>query len=250
MSIRTEREIDGLFALPLDEFTAARNALARRLKQDGDAEAADQVRGLVKPTVPVWTINQLARSDPAAIRSLLSSGAALRKAQERALAGRGGSDALRTAQATQRDAVRDLGERARTLLDSSNHPPTQAVLERITRTLEAAALDEESRPLLKAGRLPTELAAAGFDSLAGFSIPTRQPAPAGGDELAARRRQKEEAMRRKRELQERVRELERRASEAERDAQRAEKAATDAREAAEEARAEADAAAAELRDLS
>ncbi len=250
MAGRTEREIDGLFALPPEEFTAARNALARRLKQDDDAEAAERVRGLAKPTVPVWTINQLARNDPSAVRSLLAAGAALRKAQERALTGRGGSDALRTAQAKQRDAVRDLGDRARTLLDSSSHPATQAVLERIARTLEAAALDEESRPLLKAGRLAAELEPAGFDSLAGFGIPPKGAAPAAGDELAERRRQKEEARRRKRELQEKVRDLERQATEAEREAERAERAASEAREAADEAREAADAAAAELDDLS
>ena len=57
-------EIDQLFALPLDEFTAARNELARRLKQDGDAEAAEGVRGLAKPTVAAWAVNQLARREP------------------------------------------------------------------------------------------------------------------------------------------------------------------------------------------
>jgi predicted ribosome quality control (RQC) complex YloA/Tae2 family protein len=250
MAGRTEREIDGLFTLPLEEFTAARNALARRLKQDGDAEAAEHVRALAKPTVPVWTINQLARNDPGAVRSLLAAGAELRKAQERALAGRGGSDALRSAQAKQREAVRDLGDRARTVLDSSSHPATPAVLERVARTLEAAALDEESRPLLKAGRLAAELEPGGFDSLAGFGIPTGRAAPAAGDELAERRRQKEEARRRKRELQEKVRDLERRATEAEREAERAERTASEAREAADEARDAADAAAAELDDLS
>ena len=250
MSTSTEREVDKLFALPLDEFTPSRNALARRLKQEGDADAAEQVRGLAKPTVPVWTINQLARTDAGAVRSLLASAAALRKAQERALSRRGGSEALRTAQAKQRDAVRDLAERARTLLGSSSHPPTQAVLERITRTLDAAALDEESRPLLKAGRLATEVEPTGFDSLAGFSVSPGRPAPPPGDELAERRRQKEEARRRKRELQEKVRELERQAGEAEREAERAERTATAAREAADEARTAADAAAAELDDLS
>ncbi len=250
MAGRTEREIDGLFDLPLEEFTAARNALSRRLKQDGDPEAAERVRGLAKPTVPVWTINQLARNDPSAVRSLLAAGAALRKAQERALTARGGSDALRTAQAKQRDAVRDLGDRARTLLDSSSHPATQAVLERIARTLEAAALDEESRPLLKTGRLTAELEPAGFDSLAGFGVPQGRAAPAAGDELAERRRKKEETRRRKLELQEKVRDLERGATEAEREAERAERTASEAREAADEARAAADAAAAELDDLS
>ena len=56
-----DREIDRLYALPLDEFTARRNELAKRLKKEGEGEAADEVASLVKPSVPAWTINQLAR---------------------------------------------------------------------------------------------------------------------------------------------------------------------------------------------
>jgi len=85
--VETLGDVDELFALPLDEFTAARNALAKRLKQDGDAEAAEQVRALPKPSVAVWTVNQLARREPDAIRSLLNVAARLRSAQERSLHG-------------------------------------------------------------------------------------------------------------------------------------------------------------------
>ena len=41
---------------------AARNELAKRLAKDGEKERADEVRGLAKPSVPVWAINQLARA--------------------------------------------------------------------------------------------------------------------------------------------------------------------------------------------
>ena len=93
--------------LPLDEFTTARNDAVKRLKKAGEDEAADRVEGLTKPSVPVWTINQLARADKTGMRALLDAAAKLRKAQERALGG-GGSDPLRTAQAQERDALRDL----------------------------------------------------------------------------------------------------------------------------------------------
>ena len=39
-------ETDGLYALPLEEFTAARNELARRLRREGRREQADEVAAL------------------------------------------------------------------------------------------------------------------------------------------------------------------------------------------------------------
>ena len=125
------------------------------------------------------------------------------------------------------------------------------MLERIARTLEAAALDEESRPLLKAGRLAAELEPAGFDSLAGFGIPPGRAcsgrratsSPSGGGRR--RRRGAASASSRRRCASSNAGRRE-----AEREAERAERTATEAREAADEARDAADAAAAELDDLS
>jgi len=92
-----DREIDRLFELSLDEFTAARNELAKRLAKEGEKERSEEVKALAKPSAPVWAINQLARREKAQVRALLDAGAKLRRAQERALGG-GGSDALRAAQ--------------------------------------------------------------------------------------------------------------------------------------------------------
>ena len=44
-------DVDGLFRLPLAEFTAARNALAARLKKAGRPSDADAVKALPKPSV-------------------------------------------------------------------------------------------------------------------------------------------------------------------------------------------------------
>src|SRR5207237_699873 len=60
-------EIDALFALPLAEFTAARNELAKRLAKDGDNDTAAEVRKLAKPTLP-------AGAQSAAGREALRSG--------------------------------------------------------------------------------------------------------------------------------------------------------------------------------
>jgi hypothetical protein len=242
-----EREIDRLYALPLDEFTSERNELARRLKNDGEKDAADRVATLAKPSIPVWTINQLARQDKTGMRALLDAAAKLRKAQERALGG-GDSDALRTAQAQERDALRDLTRKAGEILEEAGRSANQATLDRVRSTLGAAALAEQTRNALKAGRLTDEVEMSGFDVLAGL-----EPAPKGRaqpkDELAERRRHKAERERELRRLRKRARELEDRAKAAEVRADDAEEAAEAAREDAEERRRDADAAAEELAEL-
>jgi hypothetical protein len=242
-----EREIDRLFALPLDEFTPGRNELARRLKREGENEGSEQVRALAKPSIPAWTINQLARREKAMVKALLDAGAKLRKAQERALAG-SRSDALRTAQDEERQAVRDLTHLAEEVLQEAGRPATRAILERIRTTLAEAAVTEPGRSALKAGRLTSELKISGFDALTGLEVASRRSA-APRDELAQRRRQKAERERGRRRLEKRARELASRADAAEQKADRAEETAAKALKAAEELRAAADVAAAELADF-
>src|SRR5207248_2270259 len=117
---------------------------------------------------------------------------------------------------------------------------TQALLERISATLGAAAVDEDARPLLRAGRLVGEVEPAGFSVLAAMAPATPPPrgerkAPERPDRGAARR----EAQARVRELRATLREREREAREAERKAERTEQEAAAARAAAEQAHAAA-----------
>lgn len=249
-----DQEIDRLFELPPEEFTAARNELARRLKSDGDRSASQQVKQLGKPTVAAWTINQLARREREAVAALLAAGTALRETQERALQ-RGGdaADELRQAQADERRALRELTQMAQRLLEAAGRPAGRAVLDQISSTLRAAAVSEEGRAAVEAGRLSSEVKSSGFDALAGLDVATPgakapRAAPAR-DDLAERRRQKKEREQRRRELRERARKLEAKATEAERAADQAERAATAARMAAEESRHEAGEAARELDEL-
>jgi hypothetical protein len=242
--VSPDREIDRLFALPLDEFTAARNDAVKRLKKAGEDEAAEQVAALTKPSVPVWTINQLARGNKPAMRALLDAAAKLRKAQERALSG-AGSDALRDAQAAERGAIRDLTYKAGGILEEAGRPASRTVLERIRSTLGAAALAESTRSALKAGRLTEEVEMSGFEALAGIEPSPRQRAQPR-DELAERREKKAERERERRRLEKNLRDLEARAKEADERADEAEEAAEEARAAADEQRRAADAAADEL----
>jgi hypothetical protein len=240
-----EREIDRLYALPLDEFTARRNELAKRLKKQGQEDAAEEVTALVKPSVPAWTINQLARRQKREVQALLATGTRLRKAQERALAG-GGADALQAARADERETVRDLTQQAAAILEEAGRPATRAVLERIRATLGAAVLTDPERAALKAGRLTSEVQVSGFDALAGI-----RPAPktAPTDELAVRRERKAEREKKRKRLEKRARDLADQADQAEEAAERAEEAAADARELADDRRRAADLAADELAEF-
>jgi hypothetical protein len=244
-------DIDDLFALPLDEFTEARNALAKRLKQEGDADAAEQVRSLAKPSVATWAVNQLARREPEAVRSLLNVAARLRSAQERSLKGDRTADELRAAQAEERELIRDLARRAEGILREAERPASGTTLERVSSLLRAAAVGEPGRTALREGRLAGDVEVSGFDAFAGMDVSTkrgRRTAQAG-DDLAERRRQKREAAQRRKKLEKQVRVLSTRADAAERDADKARREADEAEAVAAERRREADTAAAELAAL-
>lgn len=243
-----ESELDRLFALPPAEFTAARNDLSRRLKQAGQNSISARVHELRKPTVPVWTVNQLARRHPKDVQALLETVERLRSAQEDALGG-GDAQELRSATSAEREALRGLTHRAHEILAAEGHKPTAAVVERIASILRAAALDPDGRELLADGRLTEELESAGFGAFAGMKIPAgatrpkRKPKPKreGADAAAERRRAE-----RLRKLRDRTGKLAAEAAEAKREAERAETAAERARRKADRARAAAEEARAKL----
>jgi hypothetical protein len=215
-----EQELDELYGRPLEEFTQARNDLARRLKRAHQSDAAATVQALRKPNATAWAANRLARLDPAGVRRLLDAGVRLQEAQARALAGEGGASEIADATAEERAAVRTLVAEARSDLGSR---ATAALVERLTQTLRAAAVDPEARALLAQGRLTEEVHAVGFGPLT--AVPPRP-------------RKREES---KRERQERLRRLREEARSLDRDAAVAERAADDAEREARRLRVEAEA---------
>lgn len=241
-----EDELDRLFGLAPGEFTTARNDLARRMKQAGQNAIAARVRELKKPTVPTWTVNQLARRHPKDVQALSEAGDELRAAQAEAFGG-GDSAKLRSATAAERQALRTLTQKASDILAAEGHSSTPAVLDRVASTLRAAILDPEARELLAAGRLTEELEATGFGALEGMRIAARPARTAGPEpkkqvDKAVERRRRE----RLRKLSERSTKLAAEAEEAAREAERAEATAERARRKAERASAAAERARAEL----
>ena len=157
-----EDELDRLYGLPLNEFTAARDEIAKRLRGEGERELADEVKALRKPTVAVWLVNQLAREREIDVKRLLKAGEALGKAQASA---KGFGEARHNEQ----EALGRLASAAR----EAGVGPQAA--DRAVQSLRAASLTEEGRDLLKRGRLTEELEPPGFDALVGIPTPPRKP---------------------------------------------------------------------------
>jgi len=183
------RETQKLYGLPLGEFTTARNARAKALKQQ-DPELAAAVAALPKPSVAAGALNVLAREDPSEVRALIQSGKRLRAAQEAAVAGKQGAD-LNEAIAEHRTAL------DRVTRDLRRRKLSGPTLEKATQTLRVASLDPELWPLLERGTLHEDLAASGFGLDPGIVVrraktakgKPKQPAPSKAELAAERRRQ-------------------------------------------------------------
>jgi hypothetical protein len=230
-----DADIDALYAAPPDEFVKRRDELARSLREDGDREAADEVKKLRKPSVAAWTVNQLARREKMRLRGLFTAGERLHAAHERVLGG-DSPDVLERARDDERTAIRELTAAARSLLEEAGHPPTEAMLDRVRETLHAAVVDEDVAERVRAGRLEKEEQSTGFGftSLPATKAKPKRPAPARSKSAqtsaketaaAAKRRRAEEGLRaardalaesekslkgRQRELDQAAREVERR----------------------------------------
>src|SRR5215207_10311648 len=154
---------DELFGLPPEEFVAARDDLARRLRREGGPEAAKQVKALRRPPLSAWAVNQLARRPGEGLGPLLAAGERLRAAHQAALAGEGAAE-LRAAAKDERDAVAGLVRSAMELLGEAGHPTTDATRDRVAATLHAAAASPEAAELVRHGRLTADLDPSGFGS--------------------------------------------------------------------------------------
>jgi len=145
-----EERIDALYGLPLERFTAERDALVKELRAAGEAEGATKTKALRKPVVSAWALNILARQDQAGVRELLELGGRLREAHRRAISG-GDAEPLRLATEHRRALVSELSGKARAILEREGGSATNA--DQIASTLEAASVDAEAAELLRSGRL-------------------------------------------------------------------------------------------------
>jgi hypothetical protein len=221
-----DEKIDQLYQLPLGEFTAARNALAKTL---AGAEGA-RVKALTKPTVVPWTVNQLYWHARKTYDRLADAGRELREAQIAALRGRA-SDVGRATEA-HRTA---LAIAVREALALAARQKVQPSSDQLARMLEALSLAPAGPT---PGQLTELIQPSGFEALTGM---TAAAGAAARPAAVARRvpdRQAEATAHKEREKERR------RAAEAAAERRRAEAAVRTAERTLDKARAAESAAAA------
>ncbi|MGH9024636.1 MAG: hypothetical protein ACRDWD_00735 [Acidimicrobiia bacterium] len=113
--------IDELADVPPEEFIAARDALAARLKAEGNKDEAAEVKKLRKPTVAQWLTDQMRRHHEDKIDALRAALREVGEAQEAAVTG-GDRAALQDATAKRRDATAALGRAVDEVLARSERP--------------------------------------------------------------------------------------------------------------------------------
>jgi hypothetical protein len=269
------RDAGDLYALAPEEFTAARDALARRLRAAKDRAGADAVKHLKRPTAIAWALNQAARADGELVGAVLAAGAQARQATAD-----GDGEGMRRADRAMRKAADAVVEVAGRVLTDAGRPLSDDARSRMVATLRAAALDADVADRLRSATLERDVELAGLGLDGGvMAVGPRAPAsphraprtPSGaasGDEItgegpagektagektagektaeakaAREERRKEEEERRAARL--RVAELESTADRLARRADRLAAAADAAEEAGRHARAQADQARAE-----
>lgn len=154
-----QSRIDELFQLPLDEFTSARNALAKEAGTDGSA-----VKQLTKPPVAAWAVNQLYWNGRDDYDALVRAANDMRRTHKAVIEGRKGD--LRAASREHDHAIDVALKATLAILKDRGQPVTDVTRQAILNTLRALPADEP------AGRLTRVLAPGGFEMLAGVA-----PAP-------------------------------------------------------------------------
>ncbi len=152
-----DAEIDRLYQLPLEAFTAARNALA---KEAGPKAA--EIKRLEKPSAAAWAINQLFWQSRALYDQVIEAAATRRDAYRQMLAGKNAD--VSKADAEHRAHIKTAAQMARALLEKAGSKPTDQVATAIAETLDA--LPGADAP----GRLTKPLKRIGFEGLEGVAV--------------------------------------------------------------------------------
>jgi len=193
-------ELDELYEVKPEEFTALRTKLAAAAKQRGDGDTAKQITAARKPTTAAWVVNRLALRDQEIKGRLTGLGERLKEAHT-AMDG----NRIRELSAEQRRLVDDAARAA--FEEAELAEPTGALRDDVTGTLQAAVADPDVASRL--GRLTKAERWSGFgefgDTAMVFtatrktSTASEKPAEAperddkGDDKREAARREREKA---------------------------------------------------------
>lgn len=176
-----------LYALPLPEFTAARNARAKELD---DARLAAEVRALRKPLLAAWVVNLFARERVTQLREALDLASDLREAQAELDAA-----ALTSLNRQRRALIRALAQQAEELAAEHGEHITQSTADAVEQTLNAAMFDADAAIAVASGRLVRPLEVGGdpaelVDAVAGDLGDVSAARAAPVDQVKERRERK------------------------------------------------------------
>jgi hypothetical protein len=188
---KLEEQIDLLYQLPLEEFTAARNALA---KESGD----NSVKKLEKPVLSAWAVNQLYWHERKLYDDVIKTSGQVRTAHQQMLAGK--KSDVKAAEVFHAEAMRKAKDAIRKIIEGAGNAASDAVMTPVTETLDA--LPTTDTP----GRFTKPFRRTGFEALHGVTIAAKpvdrgQPKPektktsaADEDAAEALRKREEVAM--------------------------------------------------------
>lgn len=148
--------VDELYGAPLADFVAVRGRLVARAKQEAP-DLVDELKGLRKPTVVAWLLNQVAHGEPEVITGLLELGERMRTAQAK-----GDGAALAAARPEREAAIEALVAAAGRCAQSAGTAFGTSAADGVASTAVAALADPGSGEALASGRLLRPLAYAGF----------------------------------------------------------------------------------------
>lgn len=166
-------ELDELFTVDPENFTATRDALVKRLRADKRRDEAALVAKLKRPVAVVWAMNQVARAHPELIDELRDLGAAAYQAQEQLLSG-GPALALHDAVERRRSVVGVLMNATIAMLASKGVSTASLTLP-IRVAFETASIDAGLGETLRGGVLTGLPVAPDDPEPARFAVPI--PAP-------------------------------------------------------------------------
>jgi hypothetical protein len=166
-------EVVRLYALPVDEFTAARNATAKAWKRDGRKDDAATVARLRRPSVVESALNHAAHRDPA---TTAAWAAAARRADDAQSATIGGADAagLRAAVAELRVATSAMVDAAVAAAGDDSKRDDIATL---LRSIPVGAAHQVEAGVLGSAPRPEDDLFAGAPTPPPRARPAEPPAP-------------------------------------------------------------------------
>ena len=138
-----------LYALPFDDFVAARTAAAKDAAAAKERRSlAAEVRSLPKPSVAAWTVNMLAARRPEILHELAGLGQSMRAAQASLDAAE-----LRRLGQERRQLLGGAVKAAQAVAEQLGRKISGAIAVEVESTLRAATADAGAAAAVQSGRL-------------------------------------------------------------------------------------------------